>query len=123
MLLLFHHCSSLSIAPPSVRVEAPGTPHPDLLSVLSRHSNVRQVYSGHYHRGLVWGPLYAFPFTTLPAVRYDSDNFFLLHLARDGSQHQCVNSTANCFLKIFLIVHLLCFFLYLCFFLLSSCTL
>lgn len=66
--------------------------HPDLLSVLSRHTNVRQVYSGHYHRGLVWGPLYAFPFTTLPAVRYDSDNFFLLHLARDGSRHECVTT-------------------------------
>lgn len=78
----------------SVREEAPDTPHSDLLSVLSRHSNVRQVYSGHYHRGLVWGPLYSFPFTTLPAVRYDSDNFFLLHLARDGSQHQYV-ATSN----------------------------
>ncbi|KAG2451792.1 hypothetical protein HYH02_003570 [Chlamydomonas schloesseri] len=35
-------------------------------------------------RGLDWRNAYPFPVLTLPACRYDSDNWFLLHLPREG---------------------------------------
>ena len=76
----------------SVRDEAPGTSHPDLLSLLSRYARagtVRHVYSGHYHRGVNWdSDMYPFPFTTLPAVRYDEDNFFVMELDWAGKTHR-----------------------------------
>lgn len=44
-----------------------------------------QVLSGHLHKGYDWEGLYPFPHLTLPATRFDADNFLLLDLYRDGS--------------------------------------
>lgn len=74
--------------PASMRGEAPELEPegaPDLMTLLLAHApNIMAVFSGHYHRGLDWGTAYPFPHLTLPAVRYDEDNFFLLHLPQAG---------------------------------------
>ncbi|PNW71513.1 hypothetical protein CHLRE_16g657450v5 [Chlamydomonas reinhardtii] len=71
--------------PVALRNEAPELKHPDVLSVLLAHSDaVMAVFSGHYHRGLDWRNAYPFPVLTLPACRYDSDNWFLMNLPREG---------------------------------------
>ncbi|KAL4448928.1 hypothetical protein ABPG77_007645 [Micractinium sp. CCAP 211/92] len=64
-------------------VDRPGAP-PDLRAVLLRHSNVKLLLTGHFHKGISWEGLYPFPALTLPAVRYNPQNFFLLHLHPDG---------------------------------------
>lgn len=56
-----------------------------LVGVLSSHANVKLVLSGHFHKGFDWQDLYPFPHLTLPAIRYDPANFFLLELHPDGS--------------------------------------
>ncbi|KAL4422745.1 hypothetical protein ABPG75_008942 [Micractinium tetrahymenae] len=63
---------------------SPGRP-PDLRAVLSRHSNVKLLLTGHFHKGVSWEGLYPFPALTLPAVRYNPQNFFLLDLHPNGS--------------------------------------
>ncbi|KXZ52480.1 hypothetical protein GPECTOR_9g524 [Gonium pectorale] len=71
--------------PAAMRDEAPGERHPDVLTLLLAHSdNVMAVFSGHYHRGLDWRDAYPFPHITLPASRYDEDNWFLLSLPQRG---------------------------------------
>lgn len=65
-------------------VDGPGAP-PDLRAVLSKHSNVKLLLTGHFHKGISWEDLYPFPALTLPAVRYNPQNFFLLHLHPDGT--------------------------------------
>lgn len=70
----------------ALRGEFPGTPHPDLITVLLAHqSNILGVFAGHYHRSQNWTHTYPFPVYTLPPVRYDEDNFLILELdARPG---------------------------------------
>ncbi|PNH01313.1 hypothetical protein TSOC_012812, partial [Tetrabaena socialis] len=71
--------------PAAMRNEAPELPHPDVLSVLAAHGgSVMALFSGHYHRGLDWADAYPFPHLTLPATRYDEDNWFLLRLPQSG---------------------------------------
>ncbi|GFR50261.1 hypothetical protein Agub_g12447 [Astrephomene gubernaculifera] len=72
--------------PATMRNEAPAlAPLSDVLSVLLAHrSSVMAVFSGHYHRGLNWSSAYPFPHITLPACRYDHDNWFLLSLPQRG---------------------------------------
>ncbi|KAG2441761.1 hypothetical protein HXX76_003374 [Chlamydomonas incerta] len=71
--------------PAALRNEAPELRHPDVLSVLLAHAdNIMAVFSGHYHRGLDWRNAYPFPVLTLPACRYDPDNWFLIELPREG---------------------------------------
>ncbi|GAB4823097.1 hypothetical protein N2152v2_010143 [Parachlorella kessleri] len=71
--------------PSSAANEAPGARWPDLASLLAAHSNVKLAVSGHFHKGYDWQGLYPFPHITLPAVRFDSDNFLLLELRKDGT--------------------------------------
>ncbi|GAB4824110.1 hypothetical protein N2152v2_011156 [Parachlorella kessleri] len=59
-----------------------------LVEVLAAHSNVKGVISGHFHKGFDWGDLYPFPHITLPAVRYDEQNFFILELEPQGTFRQ-----------------------------------
>ncbi|GIL87179.1 hypothetical protein Vretifemale_15280 [Volvox reticuliferus] len=71
--------------PVTMRSEAPTLHHPDLLSLLVANSQqIMAVFSGHYHRGLFWQDAYPFRHYTLPSCRYDSDNWFVLHLPSTG---------------------------------------
>ena len=51
-----------------------------------------QAISGHLHKGYDWQGLYPFPHFTLPATRFDADNFLLLDLRSDGTyRHVCAH--------------------------------
>lgn len=60
--------------------EAPGTSHPDLLSLVARNTNVKHTFSGHTHRWIPLSGYYGFGHTLIAATRYDDDNFTLLEL-------------------------------------------
>ncbi len=60
--------------------EAPGTSHPDLLSLVARNTNVKHAFSGHTHRWIPLSGYYGFGHTLIGATRYDDDNFTLLEL-------------------------------------------
>lgn len=60
--------------------EAPGTSHPDLLSLVARNPNVKHTFSGHTHRWIPLSGYYGFGHTLIGATRYDDDNFTLLEL-------------------------------------------
>ncbi|GLI63205.1 hypothetical protein VaNZ11_006104 [Volvox africanus] len=72
--------------PVTMRSEAPNLHHPDLISLLVANAKqIMAVFSGHYHRGLFWQEAYPFRHYTLPSCRYDSDNWFVLHLPATGN--------------------------------------
>lgn len=79
-LVLTHHMSVLHL-----RNEAPGRKHPDLISLLNAHDNVRGIFGGHTHRWLDMSFLHGERFEehVLGAARYDADNFWVLEL--DGA--------------------------------------
>lgn len=58
----------------------------DLRSVLKKHTHVKVVLTGHFHKGIVWGSLLGeIPVITLPSSRYNAENFFTLDLYSNGS--------------------------------------
>lgn len=59
----------------------------DLRSVLKKHNTIRVALTGHFHKGVTWGSLFGdiIPVVTLPATRYNAENFFNLDLYKNGT--------------------------------------
>uniref|UniRef100_A0A6U2FSV5 Uncharacterized protein n=1 Tax=Chlamydomonas euryale TaxID=1486919 RepID=A0A6U2FSV5_9CHLO len=59
--------------------------HRDLPTLICAYNDtVRLLLSGHLHKATVWGQLCGVPSITLPAVRYNAQNWQVLELASDG---------------------------------------
>jgi hypothetical protein len=66
--------------------EDPEGPIPGIETLLERHrDNLKAIFVGHTHRWIDLSEVYGIPYYVVAATRYDSDNFWLLDLARDGS--------------------------------------
>jgi hypothetical protein len=68
------------------KAEDPDGPIPGIEALIERHRDTLQaIFVGHTHRWIDLTEVYGLPYYVVAATRYDSDNFWLIDLARDGS--------------------------------------
>jgi hypothetical protein len=68
------------------KAEDPDGVIPGIETLIERHrATIQAIFVGHTHRWIDLSDVYGLPYYVVAATRYDSDNFWLLDLARDGS--------------------------------------
>ena len=71
--------------------ESPADAHPDLMTVLRQHDNMRLFLAGHAHRWIDLRTVPDLPQVVLGATRYDTDNFWLFEFDEDGDEYRILD--------------------------------